>query len=293
MTHRYRHNVERGIRPSDAEWQDLLADWHNQDPGMTLKVLTRYPTSEGISSYAGLVKAAGHIEGTQCVDLACGDGSLLLALLPHLGPHGHVAAIDMSTAELERARTLVVDPRVSFYEATAQTIPLPNARIDLVFCHLALMLMAPISPVLDEIARVLKPGGRLCAVTIAPMEHEEPTKSIFSWMRSQVFQKMRHADLLNMGDSRFASEDGIRALFSAHPAFMPIEQFELFHLQLEYQVASLWSDLSAFYLPRFLSREEMQDIREAAEAMLKEHVGNKKQITLPFACRRFCVERRH
>lgn len=270
--------------------QDFLKDWHNQDPGMTQRLLTRYTTNEGKSSYQILIEQAGDIRDKHCVDLACGDGTLLAELLPRIGDKGLVTAIDMSRAELDIAKQTYPDQRIIFHEAMAQAIPLLTSSVDLVFCHLALMLMTPIEPVLNEIARILKSTGQLCAVIIAPLEHTEPTKSIFAWIRSQVEQKLGY--LPNIGDSRFASEDGIKALFSTHPEFMPIENFKFFYLQLNYQTESLWTDLSSFYLPRLLSHQEMKEIGNKATEMLNTYKQDQKQLILPFACRSFCVKRR-
>ncbi len=283
----YRSQIEEGTKPEDEQWQELLKSWHNEDPGMTPRLLTQYETTENKSSYAGLVDAAGNITDKHCLDLACGDGSLFPALLPRLGKQGKLTAIDMSTEELNLAKKHFSDPRITFIEASSQRIPLEEASVDIVFCHLALMLMAPIDTALDEITRILKPNGSLHAVTIALPDHREPTKSILGWLRTQVAKKIKHMDQLNMGDPAFTTWDGIQTLFSRHAHLTLSEEPTLFHLQIYKTTEALWEHLQTSYLSRLLKPEEIQTIKKEGLELLTRYQDKNGKILFPFACRRF------
>jgi len=90
------------------------------------------------------------------LDAACGTGrhSAYLASLGHT-----VIGVDSSAAMLERAREKVPDG--TFHESDLHDLPLPDDHVDIVVCALALMHVPEIEPVLAELVRVLRPGGRL------------------------------------------------------------------------------------------------------------------------------------
>jgi len=169
--------------------EQFLAGFHNRCPGGSARAFGDMPVhdAEGTvhaSSYHALVAAladaqapvgqslpppapqAGptHIplpEGP-VLDLACGDGHLL-ALLQGATPRRPLLGVDLSRGELAAARTRL-GPAVALHQARAQALPLADASLAAVASHMALMLMADAPQVVAEIARVLRPGGRLLAL---------------------------------------------------------------------------------------------------------------------------------
>jgi SAM-dependent methyltransferase len=82
----------------------------------------------------------------------------------------------MTTAMLERARANAQAggyTNVEFYQSTIDQIPLPDASVDCVISNCVLNLAPDKSAVFLEIARVLKPGGRVAVSDIA-LKHELP-----------------------------------------------------------------------------------------------------------------------
>src|SRR6516162_9896417 len=119
----FTNKIQNGQSPTDEDWTDHLLEAHNKAPSMTPDAFASYQTSEGKNSYQILADKispnTGHI-----VDLACGDGHLIPHLLPKLSHNGKISAVDMSAIELAIARRTVKDPRVSFFQAKAQNLPL-------------------------------------------------------------------------------------------------------------------------------------------------------------------------
>ncbi len=95
------------------------------------------------------------------VDLGSGTGNLTLALLAHLSQHGRVVAVDISEAMLAQAALKVRDDRVTWTNASAQAIPLPDETVDRVICFSAWPHFGNPDQVAMELNRILRPGGRV------------------------------------------------------------------------------------------------------------------------------------
>lgn len=150
-------------RPADGPigpGEAFLREVHDQDPGGTPTTFGHYRTARGSSSYQAL--AAEVAGAARILDLACGDGFLAETLGTAPGS-ATVVGLDLSAAELRAARRRL-GAGVPLAQARAQRLPLPDASVDAVASHMALMLMDPVEPVLAECRRVLRPGGRLAAV---------------------------------------------------------------------------------------------------------------------------------
>ncbi len=108
-----------------------------------------------------MVQLAALGPSSQVVDLACGSGMITRALLPELGPTGTIASIDLNPGMLAHAQSTVDDDRVSWHEADAGDLPVSDATVDVVCCHQGLQFFPDRGTALDQIHRVLRPGGRL------------------------------------------------------------------------------------------------------------------------------------
>ena len=100
-------------------------------------------------------------ESMSVLDVGTGTGILVPLLLELVGPSGRIVALDISPRMLEVARTKGFPPNVEFVEADAASIPLPAASFDLVVCNATFPHFPDKARALAEMARVLKPGGRL------------------------------------------------------------------------------------------------------------------------------------
>jgi ubiquinone/menaquinone biosynthesis C-methylase UbiE len=98
----------------------------------------------------------------EALDVGCGPG-LLVMELARQAPGLHVTGLDLSEEMLEQAaenaRRAGLAHRVAFRIGDAQQIPLPARSVDLVVSTLSLHHWSDPLAVLDEMARVLRPGG--------------------------------------------------------------------------------------------------------------------------------------
>jgi ubiquinone/menaquinone biosynthesis C-methylase UbiE len=103
--------------------------------------------------------------GERALDVGCGTGTLALEIQRRVGPTGHVAGIDPGPAQIARARAKAAQSRlpVAFQPGVIERLPFDDQTFDVVFATLMMHhLPAPLKRQgLAEIARVLKPGGRL------------------------------------------------------------------------------------------------------------------------------------
>ncbi|MGA9751782.1 MAG: class I SAM-dependent methyltransferase [Acidobacteriota bacterium] len=110
---------------------------------------------------AFVAEAAGAGPG-QALDVGTGKGLMAMALVRR---NFHVTSVDVDPDEqalaAELARKADVDGRIAFERADASRLPYPDGRFDVVACMDALHHFESGEPVLREMARILKPSGRL------------------------------------------------------------------------------------------------------------------------------------
>ena len=150
--------------------------------------LARVPDAT-VESFAGVANHwdLGRVEpGAVVLDLGCGAGTDLLIAAQMTGPTGRVIGVDMTSAMLDRARAsadaMGLD-NVAVHEALIESLPLADASVDAVISNGVIDLVPDKDAVLDEIDRVLRPGGRLqlADVVIHRAVSEDSRKRIDLW----------------------------------------------------------------------------------------------------------------
>jgi SAM-dependent methyltransferase len=120
-----------------------------------------------IESFAGTGNpfSLDEIRAGECVvDVGCGAGMDSLIAARMAGPTGVVVGVDMTPAMLAKARSSAAEAgfsNVEFLEGYAEGLPVSEGWADVVISNGVLNLTPDKVAVLKEMARVLKPGGRL------------------------------------------------------------------------------------------------------------------------------------
>ena len=103
-------------------------------------------------------------EGETVLDLGSGGGIDVILSAKRVGPTGSAYGLDMTDEMLALARQNAADAGVTnvhFLKGVIEQIPLPASSVDVVISNCVINLSVDKPAVLMEIARVLKPGGRV------------------------------------------------------------------------------------------------------------------------------------
>jgi SAM-dependent methyltransferase len=103
-------------------------------------------------------------EGETVLDLGSGGGIDVILSAKRVGPEGTVYGLDMTDEMLALARRNARDAavrNVHFLRGEIERIPLPAASVDVVISNCVINLSGDKAAVLAEMARVVRPGGRI------------------------------------------------------------------------------------------------------------------------------------
>jgi SAM-dependent methyltransferase len=146
-------NQEEGLNWQTSVWDRMSAVYPHEVDRRFTEVID------------GIMRRAALRPGERVLDLGTGTGSAAIRAAS-VGSGGEVTAVDISPQMLaiarERARAAGLS-NVVFLDGRAEQIPAPAAAFDAVLASLSLMYVIDRAAAAREIARVLRPGGRLVA----------------------------------------------------------------------------------------------------------------------------------
>jgi demethylmenaquinone methyltransferase / 2-methoxy-6-polyprenyl-1,4-benzoquinol methylase len=128
--------------------------------------------------------------GERVLDVASGSGDLARAIVKRVAPHGEVCITDINFSMLERGRDRLLDggrlaPAV---QCDAEQLPFPERYFDCVTIGFGLRNVTRKEAALAEMARVLKPGGRLVVLEFSKVW--KPLEKAYDWYSFEVLPRL-------------------------------------------------------------------------------------------------------
>jgi SAM-dependent methyltransferase len=191
-------------------------DYWNDTPGLTWArlqtLLDRQIAPLGEAALAALDPRAG----MRILDIGCGCGDTTLALALAVGPEGQVLGADISRPMLEVARQRIAAAglaQASVIDADAQGEDFGAGQWDGLYSRFGVMFFADPPAAFANLARALKPGGRLAFVCWRPLK-ENP------WMTAPLAAALKHVpppeptDPHAPGPFAFADPERVRGILA-------------------------------------------------------------------------------
>jgi ubiquinone/menaquinone biosynthesis C-methylase UbiE len=123
-----------------------------------------------------LVDAAAIAAGERVLDIGCGTGEMTLLAAWQAGAAGHARGVDLSSPMVDEARAAAAAQGIvnaEFEVGDAQVHPFTPASFDVAVSHFGIMFFGDPAAAFANVARALRPGGRLAFVTPQAMERCE------------------------------------------------------------------------------------------------------------------------
>jgi len=143
--------------PSNASMQDI----HE----MVIALEERAKTIDQLHVNRTLVDTLAPVIGEHILEVGCGSGVICRQIAPAVVPGGKIMGLDISTEFLKLAQSYVTKTDISsciqWSAGRAEVLPFHNASFDGVIAARLLLHVSNPQPVLSEMLRVVRPGGRV------------------------------------------------------------------------------------------------------------------------------------
>ena len=116
-----------------------------------------------------LVDLAAPQPGDRVLDVACGPG-VVARLVARRAGTGQITGLDVNPAMVKVARSLPSELPISWQQGDARHLPFPGQAFHLVLCQQGLQFFPDRAAGLDQMRRVLMPGGRIALAVWGPIE---------------------------------------------------------------------------------------------------------------------------
>lgn len=238
---------------SQIDWDAYLGEFHARRPGITEDVLAG-SRSGAMTPYQWLVDGIGP---TVCVlDLGCGSGPARPASATRW------VGVDRSERELQRAAEAGRGPLVL---GDATRLPAADVGTDVVTSSMALMLVQPLGAALEEVHRILRPGGELRLLLPTPTPRPITMRDAATYLR--LFWAARSTTRFPSTELRSAATE----VLGAHDLDVTSDEHRRFELPIQ-TAAEAERFVGSWYLPT-TSAERLAAAQRRAAAMAPFSIG--------------------
>lgn len=133
-----------------------------------------------------MLSAVGVAPGDAVLDVACGTGVLARAAHQRVGPTGSVVGLDRNDGMLAVAGRYGDGEALTWRHGVAESLPFDDGSFDRVLCQFGLMFFDDGRRAVDEMARVLRPGGTVAVATWSAVDESPGYASLVELVRRIV-----------------------------------------------------------------------------------------------------------
>ncbi len=188
-------HAERGVGAGQAaeELTGSYVRWRSSRLGRITDALERQL----------LARLLGRVDGKKLLDVGCGDGAMAFELARQ---GATVTALDADPSMIAAARLRAKNEatHVQFVEGNAETLPFGDSTFDVVVAVTVLCFVQDAEHAVKEIARVLRPGGRLVIGELGRWSLWAAQRRMRGWLGHPVWRAVtfrRAADLRGLAEA--------------------------------------------------------------------------------------------
>nr|WP_289036654.1 demethylmenaquinone methyltransferase [uncultured Allobacillus sp.] len=159
------------------------------------KIYNRYDKMNSIISFQrhkawrkDVMKRMAVEQGSDCLDVCCGTGDWTIALSEATGQEGNVIGLDFSQNMLSVGEKKIADRQIeniTFTHGDAMNLPYEDHSFDYVTIGFGLRNVPDYNRVLEEMYRVVKPGG-----SVVCLETSQPTLPVYKQLYFFYFRRI-------------------------------------------------------------------------------------------------------
>jgi len=127
------------------------------------------------------IELSGVRKGNRVLDIAGGTGDLTMQFADRVGRDGEVVLADINAEMIQVGRDRLTDKgyagRIEYVQANAEALPFPDNYFDIVSIAFGLRNVTDKDQALREMARVLRPGGRVLVLEFSRPTHDLVSKA--------------------------------------------------------------------------------------------------------------------
>ena len=165
-----------------------------------------------------ILKMLGELSGRCMLDVGCGDGTLARVAASR---GAFVTGIDSDPAMLAvaRARTRDAEIGASFLEGRVEHLPFPDASFDVVAAITVMCFVPGAAGAVREMARVLRPGGRLVIGELGRYSSWAAMRRVRGWFNSPTWKAARFRSAAELRD--LAEQAGLSVIEVSGAVYYP------------------------------------------------------------------------